>query len=113
VVGGIDSKRGEGTDVSRHVSRKERWKEEDPRRYTSDQGAVVYERGAWYALLRYHTRTPPPAEHGLPTWEAHDRRLGPFKRPRNAMLALERETTFLRNRHGDNVLFGELPEAGK
>lgn len=92
--------------MSRHISRKERWQRNDARRYTSDLGAVVYERGAWHALLRYYVRTAPRQEHELPAYAAHERRLGPFKRPRNAMLALEREATVLRNRHGDDVRFG-------
>ena len=37
-------------------------------------------------------------------WTEHRERLGPFKRPRNAMVALEREVTLLRNRHGKDIL---------
>ena len=29
------------------------------------------------------------------------------QRPRNAMIALEQEATVLKNRHGDDVLFGD------
>jgi hypothetical protein len=46
-------------------------------------------------------------EDGVPSWPRHSRRLGPFKRPRPAMVALEQEATFLKNRHGDSVLFGD------
>jgi hypothetical protein len=63
--------------------------------------------GAWYSLLDYRTLVPPQRPGGLPRWETHALRLGPYKRPRNAMVALEREATFLKNRHGRDVLFGE------
>ena len=62
---------------------------------------------AWYALLEYRTLGPPEREGGLPTWLAHHQRLGPFRRPRNAMVALEQEVTILRNRHGPDVLIGD------
>jgi hypothetical protein len=93
--------------MSKHVGRKQRWVRQDARRYTSPLGRVVYEQNGWYALLDYRTLAPTLSEGGLPTWVHHTQRLGPFKRPRNAMIALERETTVLRNRHGENVLFGD------
>jgi hypothetical protein len=37
----------------------------------------------------------------------YDRWLGPFRRPRNAMVELEREVTVLRNRHGEDVHVGD------
>lgn len=93
--------------MSKHVGRKERWVRQDARRYTSPLGRVVYEQNGWYARFDYRTLGPPSTEGGMPTWLSHTQRLGPFKRPRNAMIALERETTALRNRHGEAVLFGE------
>src|SRR5947209_3948476 len=92
--------------MSKHVSRKDRWTQQNAQAYASELGRVVYQQDAWYALLDYRTRQPPEREGGLPGWVAHSQRLGPFKRPRNAMVALEREATFLKNRHGDGVLFG-------
>jgi hypothetical protein len=93
--------------MSKHVSRKQRWTQQTPTRYTSAVGKVVYEQRAWYALLEYRLRSEEPSP--LPKWEEHAQRLGPFKRPRNAMVALEREVTLLKNRHGENVLFaGQL-----
>jgi hypothetical protein len=93
--------------MSRHISRKQRWTEETPQRYSSADGKVFYERGAWYGTLEYRTRVPEDGR--LAAWEAHTLRLGPFKRPRNAMVAVEQEATILRNRHGENVLFsGQL-----
>lgn len=88
--------------VSKHVSRRQRWARETPGRYVSDLGTVAYEQRAWYALLDYQARAP--EETSRPVWVAHHLRLGPFKRPRNAMVALEREATVLKNRHGADVL---------
>jgi hypothetical protein len=93
--------------MSRHVGRRKRWRQQDSRTYTSAQGRVVHERDGWYALLEYRTLVPPEREGGLPSRLSHSRRLGPFKRPRNAMVALEQEATVLENRHGDSILFGD------
>jgi len=93
--------------MSKHVGRKQRWTQEDARTYSSDLGKVHYEQNAWYALLDYKTLVQPQSAGELPTWLTHSQRLGPFKRPRNAMVALEREATFLKNHHGQDVLFGD------
>ncbi len=92
--------------MSKHVGRKQRWTRQDARRYSSPLGQVVYEQNGWYALVDSRTLAATEGEGGLPIWIAHRTRLGPFKRPRNAMVDLEREVTALRNRHGDNVLIG-------
>jgi hypothetical protein len=93
--------------MSKHVGRRQRWTQETSGRYSSALGSVVYERNAWFGMLEYRTREPQGGPE--PTWAAHARRLGPFKRPRNAMVALEEEVTILRNRHGSEVLIaGEL-----
>jgi hypothetical protein len=91
--------------MSRHVSRKDRWKPENAQRYVSAVGTVVYREKGWFGMLDYRTRTE--REGGPPTWEQHTLMLGPFKRSRNAMVAVEREAAFLKNRHGDRVLFGD------
>ena len=92
--------------MSKHLGRKQRWTQESASRYRSDLGDVIYERGAWYALLNYQTLLPGEHGHELAAWEVHRERLGPFKRPRNAMVALERDVTFLRNHHGANMRLG-------
>ena len=92
--------------MSKHISRKQRWTQDSPSRYASSLGTVVYQQKAWYGLLDYKTRLPKEDAHGVAAWEDHAVRLGPFKRPRNAMVALEREATLLKNRHGDAVRFG-------
>jgi hypothetical protein len=90
--------------MSKHIGRKQRWTQESSTRYSSDLGKVSYRERAWYALLDYRTATF--GDNQMPNWTAQSMQLGPFKRPRNAMVALEREVTMLRNRHGDNVLIG-------
>ncbi len=93
--------------MSKHVGRKRRWTQTDARRHLSPLGEVVYHKGAWYALFAYRTFAPSEHAHAPPSWEAHSGRLGPFKRPRDAMVALEREVSFLRNWHGENFLIGD------
>jgi hypothetical protein len=93
--------------MSKHIGRKKRWAQVDARTYTSLLGKVAYQQDAWYALLDYKTLVPAERQGGLPSWQSHAQRLGPFRRPRDAMVALEREATFLKNRHGKNVLFGD------
>jgi len=92
--------------MSKHIGRKKRWAQQDAKTYSSSLGKVRYEQDAWYALLDYKTLVRPESEGGQPSWQTHTQRLGPFKRPRNAMVALEREVTFLKNRHGKDALFG-------
>jgi hypothetical protein len=67
---------------------------------------VVYRQKAWYAQLQYDLVVSGPDKRTLPTLEARSAWLGPYRRPRDAMIALEREATVLRNRHGDSVRFG-------
>jgi hypothetical protein len=93
--------------MSKHVSRKDRWARQDACTYTCPLGKVVYQQKAWYALLAYRTLAAPEREGGTPTWLPHNQRLGPFKRPRNAMVALEQEAAILKNRHGADILFGD------
>jgi hypothetical protein len=97
--------------MSKHQGRKGRWRAVDPKTHTSALGTVQYRQDAWYAHLVYRVRQPAAVEGELPSWVNHDRWLGPFKRPRNAMVELEREVTVLRNRHGDDVQVGEEIEA--
>lgn len=91
--------------MSKHIGRKQRWTQESSTRYVSDLGTVAYRERAWYALLDY--RTLSFDDQRLPVWTAQHMQLGPYKRPRNAMVALEREVTALQNRHGKDVLFGK------
>lgn len=92
--------------MSKHIGRKQRWAAQGPKQYASDLGQVVYQQDAWYALFEYKTAVPTSLAGGPPAWEEHHARLGPFRRPRNAMVALEREAAFLRNRHAGRLLWG-------
>jgi hypothetical protein len=93
--------------MSKHVSRKDRWTQSGPNTHTSPLGTVQYRQDAWYARLVYRVRESLAVAGELPSWATHDRWLGPFKRPRNAMVELEREVTVLQNRHGDDVDVGD------
>jgi hypothetical protein len=98
--------------MSKHVGRKHRWTRTDAKTYLSASGKVVFERGAWHATFVRRLQTPPEREGGLPDTDTVSRRLGPFKRPRDAMVALEREITALKNRHGEKVAFDEPSRTG-
>jgi hypothetical protein len=98
--------------MSKHVGRKDRWTQRGPNTHTSALGTVQYRQEAWYARLVYRVREPSGVSGELPAWVNHDRWLGPFRRPRNAMVELEREVTVLRNRHGDDVQVGDEIDAG-
>jgi hypothetical protein len=87
--------------MSRHVPRHERWSKQGPNEYRSAGAAVRYERGAWWALVSYRQREHEASQE----WHEQAERLGPFKRPRNAMMAGEERVLLLGRRHGDNVRF--------
>jgi hypothetical protein len=92
--------------MSRHIGRKQRWSQASATRYVSALGEVVYREKAWFGMLRYQTQASRADRGALPDWQDHNRRLGPYKRPRNAMVALEREVTMLQNRHGSELRIG-------
>ncbi|HKB00650.1 MAG TPA: hypothetical protein VKD90_00460 [Gemmataceae bacterium] len=97
--------------MTKNAGRKGRWTQRDARTYTSALGPVVYRLDAWYARLEYQVREDSRDPGALPAWVAFDRWLGPYRRPRNAMVELEREATYLRNRHGADVRIGEEMES--
>jgi hypothetical protein len=98
--------------MSRHVPRRDRWQSLGPATYRSVDGfRAHFQKGAWWAEVAYRVfaADAPPGE--LSAWETHHDRLGPFRRPRNAMVEAERHATMLRNRHGDRVEFVEVSSA--
>lgn len=97
--------------MSKHISRKERWARRDAKLYTSDLGEVVYRQDAWYARLTFEVRSQMPGESAS-SWVGQEQWIGPCKRPRNAMVELEREIAVLRNRHGNDVRIGKEIEPG-
>jgi hypothetical protein len=90
--------------MSRHIPRHERWQRLGPNEHSSLCGTVRYERGAWWALLAYRQCEAPSTSDALLEWQEHEVRLGPFKRPRNAMIAVEDHVLQLQRRLGDRVV---------
>jgi hypothetical protein len=89
--------------MSRHIPRHARWSRLGPNEYRSGDAAVRFEKGAWWAVLSYR-QLPEDASPTAPdAWEQRADRLGPFKRPRNAMIAAEDRITILKRRHADRV----------
>lgn len=87
--------------MTRHVPRKDRWTRVGPNEHRAAEGRVYFRAGQWFAELRYRVHEPEAvAMPELQTWLA-----GKFKRPRNAMIALEDRVTELRRRHGEQVVF--------
>jgi len=80
-----------------------RWSKLGPSEYRSGGAVVRYTQGAWWAWLSYRQREAVGPETVLPPWQEKCDRLGPFKRPRNAMIAAEQHAVLLRRRHGENV----------
>jgi hypothetical protein len=89
--------------MSRHTPRHERWNKRGPSAYTWGGASVRYHRGAWYAWVSYRLR---PSESTAAADADHHRdTLGPFKRPRNAMMAAEERVRLLGRQHGDRISF--------
>ena len=96
--------------MSRHIPRHARWNRLGPNEYTSGPAAVRFAKGAWWAEVSYEERDPDVPPEQFPAWQRQHKRMGPFKRPRNAMMAAEEHILLLQRREGDNVRFG--PEGG-
>jgi hypothetical protein len=90
--------------VSRHVPRHERWSKHGPNEFRSGGAAVRFERGAWWALLSYRELPADAAPLDVNAWQDRSDRLGPFKRPRNAMIAVEDRVVQLKRRLGERVM---------
>ncbi len=91
--------------MSRHVPRHERWSKRGPNEYRSGSIVVRYDKGAWWALVSYRQRDEQAPADDPPVWQEQTERIGPFKRPRNAMMAAEERVLLLGRRYGDNVRF--------
>ncbi len=87
--------------MTRHIPRKQRWSSFGPNEHRSAWGRVYFRSGQWWARLVYRVAGPADSEGGATqTWEA-----GKFKRPRNAMIALEDKVTELQRRYGEALSF--------
>jgi len=93
--------------MSRHTPRSERWEQRGPTEHYSGAGLrVFFRKGAWWAEVAYRIRPAEMPPDTLATLESHTDTLGPFKRPRNAMVEAERHATFLERRHADHLEWG-------
>jgi hypothetical protein len=91
--------------MTKHVSRASRWEQIRPSEYRSAVGRVYFQAGAWNAEVIYRVLDPEAAspDPAPPTvW-----RLGRLKRPRNAMLAVERKVQELQGRHREHLIVVE------
>lgn len=98
--------------MSRHIPRHERWEKQGPNEYRSGDAAVRFERGAWWAVLSYRQLPAGGQPTDLGAWEDRSERLGPFKRPRNAMIAVEDRIVILRRQlHERLSIVSPLPQS--
>ena len=71
--------------MSRHKSRKDRWTQVNAKEYRALFGVVRFVKGAWEGTAifdSWHEGLEPP-------WKNEEAFAGRFKRPRNAMIAVE------------------------
>jgi hypothetical protein len=89
--------------MTKHIPRHERWSKHGPNEYRWGSAAVRFEKGAWWALLAYRQLPEGAAATDLAAWKECSDRIGPFKRPRNAMIAVEDRAVLLKRQHGERV----------
>ena len=85
--------------MSRHTSRKERWTQISAKEYRAPFGVVRYLKRAWEGTVVFEAWN----EQGEPPWEAKEEYAGRFKRPRNAMIAVEDKAREILRKGGDKV----------
>jgi hypothetical protein len=71
--------------MSRHTSRKDRWTQISAKEYRAAFGVVRYVKRAWEGTVFYEAWN----EESDPAWTKEEAYAGRFKRPRNAMIAVE------------------------
>lgn len=64
-------------------------------------GRVYYRGGEWHAAVTYQV----PQKEGEAPASPQSWELGKFKRPRNAMMAVEDKAREIRRRYGEGVVF--------
>ena len=84
--------------MSRHISRKERWTKVNAKEYRAAFGVVRYRAGAWEGTVVYESW-----REDQPPWQAEEAFAGRFKRPRNAMIAVEDKARRILRTHLDKV----------
>ena len=87
--------------MSRHTSRKDRWTKVSAKEYRASFGTVRYRAGAWEGTVVYESWN----EELMPPWQAQVEYAGRFKRPRNAMIAVEDKARAICRALKDKVKF--------
>ena len=86
--------------MSKHMGRKERWTRVNAKEYRALFGVVRYERGAWEGTVVYEARSEAV---DAPAWQTARCPAGRYKRPRNAMMAVEGKAQELQRQLKDTV----------
>jgi hypothetical protein len=81
--------------MSRHIARKERWTKVSAKEYRAAFGVVRYRAGAWEGAVVYDLWNGDQS----PPWRAEETFAGRFKRPRNAMIAVEDKARQILRKH--------------
>jgi len=89
--------------MSKHVPRKARWTQINSKEYRSTFGVVRYQAGAWQGTVNYELAEIDLDNHVLLSWRNESESTGRYKRPRNAMMAVEDKAREIRRRHKDLV----------
>ena len=89
--------------MSKHTSRKTRWTQVNSKEYRSTFGLVRYRAGAWEGTVVYELWQQDALDDSLFSWHAGSSPAGRFKRPRNAMMAVEDTARALRRQYQDQV----------
>jgi hypothetical protein len=84
--------------MSRHTSRKSRWTHINAKEFRAAFGVVEYRAGAWEGRLVFMRWL-----HESEAWAPESVPAGRFKRPRNAMIAVEDKARETLRRLGDEV----------
>jgi hypothetical protein len=82
--------------MSRHSTRKERWTQVNAKEYRALFGTVRYVAGAWEGTVVYQACDEE-------AWRAEESFAGRFKRPRNAMIAVEEKARTIARQQGDKA----------
>ena len=82
--------------MSRHSTRKERWTQVNAKEYRALFGIVRFHAGAWEGTVVYQTWDEE-------AWHGEESFAGRFKRPRNAMIAVEEKARTIARQQGDRA----------
>ena len=89
--------------MSRHIPRKARWTQVNSKECRSAFGVVRYIARAWEGTVIYEVRAVGSSGESAFRWRPESAAAGRFKRPRNAMMAVEDKAREIRRRCGEQV----------